>query len=166
MSGKAMFRELGIFAAIQAVILFCGTLAVLMVPLGRTPMESPLLLPRAVGPLPSAVVIDESAVAGADAVISITDLLKFEPASVTIEVGEVVAWQNTSLLRHTATADPTKAANPSSVILPPQAQPFDSGYIEPGEVYQRTFDVPGTYRYFCIPHEATGMTGEIVVEAP
>ena len=30
--------------------------------------------------------------------------------------------------------------------------------------YSHTFDRAGTFRLFCIPHEALGMTGEIVVE--
>ena len=30
--------------------------------------------------------------------------------------------------------------------------------------YSRRFDVPGRYTYFCIPHEAAGMIGEITVE--
>jgi plastocyanin len=28
---------------------------------------------------------------------------------------------------------------------------------------RHTFDVPGTYQYFCIPHEMAGMTGTVVV---
>ncbi len=50
--------------------------------------------------------------------------------------------------------------------LPPGASPFDSGDLAPGEVYVRTFDVPGTYRCFCVPHERAGMTGVVVVEGP
>ena len=30
--------------------------------------------------------------------------------------------------------------------------------------YTYTFDQAGTFRLYCIPHEALGMTGEIVVE--
>jgi plastocyanin len=35
----------------------------------------------------------------------------------------------------------------------------------PGNTYQHTFTVPGTYRYFCQPHESNGMVGEVVVKA-
>ena len=38
--------------------------------------------------------------------------------------------------------------------------------LEAGEIveYTYTFDKAGTFRLFCIPHEALGMMGEIVVE--
>ena len=39
-------------------------------------------------------------------------------------------------------------------------------FMEAGETvrYTFTFDKPGTYKLICIPHQALGMTGEIVVE--
>ncbi len=38
--------------------------------------------------------------------------------------------------------------------------------IDPGEtkLFTTTFDKAGTYPLYCIPHQALGMTGEIVVE--
>lgn len=38
----------------------------------------------------------------------------------------------------------------------------------PGEVYERTFDEPGTYRYYCSLHGTAdaGMIGAVVVEEP
>lgn len=36
--------------------------------------------------------------------------------------------------------------------------------VQPGESFSKTFDVPGTYRYFCIPHEMQGMLGTAIVE--
>ena len=38
--------------------------------------------------------------------------------------------------------------------------------IEAGEteMFTYTFDKPGTYELICIPHQAQGMVGEIVVE--
>jgi plastocyanin len=32
-----------------------------------------------------------------------------------------------------------------------------------GATYVRTFDVPGQYTYFCIPHEALGVVGHHTV---
>ncbi|PSP69167.1 halocyanin, partial [Halobacteriales archaeon QH_9_66_26] len=32
-----------------------------------------------------------------------------------------------------------------------------------GETFEVTFDVPGTYDYFCIPHERAGMQDEFTV---
>jgi plastocyanin len=33
----------------------------------------------------------------------------------------------------------------------------------PGQTLEVRFDAPGRYRYFCEPHRALGMTGEVVV---
>ncbi len=63
----------------------------------------------------------------------------------------------------TVTDDPSKAANSADALLPSGAQPWDSGTIDPARTYTHTFDVPGTYKYFCQPHEAAGMAGTIVV---
>lgn len=98
------------------------------------------------------------------ATVGMTDDLKFEPETITIEAGETVLWRNSSNLVHTVTADPSKAADPAHVELPEGAETFDSGFIEAGGTYSHTFEVPGRYRYFCIPHEAAGMIGEVVVE--
>ncbi len=96
--------------------------------------------------------------------ITMTNLLKFEPAVVTITAGETVLWKNTSLLVHTVTADSELVANPENVALPKGAAPFNSGNIEPEGTFQHTFTVPGKYRYFCIPHEAAKMIGEVIVK--
>jgi len=88
----------------------------------------------------------------------------YSPASVTIRAGDTVEWRNTSLITHTVTADPGRAKTPGDAVLPPGAQSFDSGDIAAGQVYQRTFTTPGTYRYFCTHHEADGMVGTVVVK--
>lgn len=98
-----------------------------------------------------------------DAVVNMTTLLNFDPESLTIDAGDTVEWRNVSIMDHTVTADPELADNPANVALPPGAEPFDSGSIEPGEVYRRTFTVPGRYVYFCIPHEGQGMVATLTV---
>jgi plastocyanin len=95
----------------------------------------------------------------------------FLPGEVEITAGETLVWGNTSSRAHTVTA----------VTVPEGADYFASGGfedreaavegwqsslsgdIQPGETYERTFDVPGTYDYYCIPHAASGMDGKIVV---
>lgn len=99
-----------------------------------------------------------------DNTVEMTNQLKFVPNELRIQAGETVTWRNTSSLVHTATADPSLAADKSHVHLPPKAEPFNSGYVQPGNSYQQRFDVPGRYKYFCIPHERSGMVGEIIVE--
>lgn len=100
-----------------------------------------------------------------DAVVDMTTLLDFAPEELTIKAGDTVEWRNTSIMSHTVTADPELADDQSNVKLPAGAETFNSGSIEPGEVYRRTFTVPGEYRYFCIPHEGQGMVATLTVEA-
>lgn len=101
---------------------------------------------------------------GVDAVVGMTTFLNFDPAELTIAAGDSVRWQNTSPFTHTVTADPALAADPAHVALPDGARPFHAE-VPPGQVYERTFTVPGTYRYVCLPHEGQGMLGVIRVEA-
>lgn len=91
-------------------------------------------------------------------------LTSFAPETVRIRAGQTVQWRNTSPITHTVTADRSLAADPDHVILPAGAEPFHSGEIKAGEVWQRQFPVPGTYRYVCLPHEQQGMIGTVVVE--
>lgn len=100
---------------------------------------------------------------GADVTIEMTGELVYEPAAATVRVGDTVRWVNVSNAPHTVTADPDVAVNPQSVMLPAGAAPFDSGLISPGGSYTRTFSVPGTYRYFCRPHEGAGMIATLIV---
>lgn len=37
------------------------------------------------------------------------------------------------------------------------------GMIPPGETYEHTFETPGWYHYFCIPHRPAGMMGNVHV---
>src|SRR5579875_3018979 len=88
----------------------------------------------------------------------------FTPATVTIKAGQAVEWRNTSPITHSVSFDPKAASNPSDVSLPPGVRPFASGDVAAGDVYLHTFDVPGTYRYFCTHHEGGGMLGTVVVQ--
>jgi plastocyanin len=96
-------------------------------------------------------------------VIDMTSLLSFSPEQATIKIGDTVLWRNKTLLSHTVTADPQKVDDPADVSLPPGAQPFASGDIEPGEVFAYRFKTAGTYHYVCRTHEGMNMHGTIVV---
>lgn len=107
--------------------------------------------------------VPEPAVEGAD-------VPTFEAA-----VGDTVVWANTGSRNHTVTAYDDG--------LPDGADYFASGgfegeqaareawansvggggVVQPGETYDHTFEVPGDYYYFCIPHEDAGMLGKVVV---
>lgn len=107
---------------------------------------------------------DPAATEDVAAEIGMTNQLRFSADTVRIRVGQAVRWRNTSDLLHTVTADPDRAVRDSSVSLPAGASTFDSGNLEPGAVFVHTFTVPGTYTYFCVPHEVAGMVGTVVVE--
>lgn len=96
--------------------------------------------------------------------VGMTNTLKFTPHTVTVHVGDTVEWHNGSALTHTVTDVPKLASKQGDATLPRGAKPFNSGYLNPGQSYSHTFTVPGTYHYFCIPHEATGMVATVVVK--
>lgn len=98
------------------------------------------------------------------AVVEMTDDLVFDPEDLTIRVGDTVTWRTTGTMPHTSTCDPAKATNPADAQLPDGAEPWDSGIVTQGKEWSRTFDTPGDYVYFCIPHEAMGMVARITVE--
>lgn len=94
--------------------------------------------------------------------------LVFEPADLTVESGDRVSWYFDSS-GHNVSARPSDT---DGVTLPAGAQPFasyDSGgspmsLVPRGETYRHRFDVPGEYRYVCVPHLSAGMTGRVVAE--
>ncbi len=99
----------------------------------------------------------------------------FDPSAVTVSAGETVVWRNTSTRAHSVTA--------YEDAIPDGADYFASGGFESetaardgwangltgnvtsGDEFTHRFEVPGTYEYFCIPHERSGMVGRVVVEA-
>ncbi len=97
--------------------------------------------------------------------VGMTNTLSFDPDTVRIETGQSVRWKNSSVIVHTVTADPAEATKDESVRLPESASAFDSGNLDPKATFDHTFTVPGTYRYFCIPHEGTKMYGTVIVES-
>jgi plastocyanin len=72
----------------------------------------------------------------------------FEPKTITVAPGTTVRWVNHGKERHTVTS---------------RDGLFDSGELSPGASYSVTFTRPGTYHYFCRPHEKMGMVGTVVV---
>lgn len=107
---------------------------------------------------------DASATSSGSVVIGMGDMT-FSSPNLTINVGQTVVWKNTSLTVHNVVDDAAQAVNAADVSLPAGVKPFDSGYLQPGQTYQRTFTIPGVYRYVCTLHETGGMKGVIVVRA-
>jgi plastocyanin/sugar lactone lactonase YvrE len=80
----------------------------------------------------------------------------YDPAELTIQVGQTVIFTNTGRITHTATSTSGDFK-------------FDTGYLKAGQSATVTFDRPGTFDYYCQPHpwmkaviivEGTGPAGE------
>ena len=80
----------------------------------------------------------------------------FDPVGLHVEPGTTVQFE-LETGSHSATAYEDR--------IPATATPFDSGTISQG-TFEYTFETPGTYDYYCIPHESRGMVGRVVVGEP
>ena len=96
---------------------------------------------------------------------------RFEPATLTISAGDTVSFSNDSEEPHSVTAYeeqiPPGARFFSTGGLPTEEQSRDDvgeTLVQTDDTYEVTLTKPGTYEYFCIPHESQGMKGQIVVE--
>lgn len=90
----------------------------------------------------------------------------YQPSSLTIQAGQTVEWKNYGAVSHSVNDDPKKAQKADDMLLPPDADAFNSGNVMPGGSYRHVFLVPGKYRYFCLSHEMDKMIGEIIVKPP
>ncbi len=91
----------------------------------------------------------------------ILDGYSFKPEKIEIKAGETVKWINRATLAHTITSGEDCKKNAV----------WDSGYLLPEKMkpekstFERKFDKPGTYKYYCKPHcKGEGMTGTVVVK--
>jgi plastocyanin len=87
----------------------------------------------------------------------------FVPKTLTIKVGDTVVWENDSPGVHTVTDNSAFASAKQDASMPAGTEPFNSGPVEAGQQYSHTFTAHETYKYFCVPHEADGMVGTIIV---
>ena len=62
--------------------------------------------------------------------------MKFDPASLEINVGDTVIWRNDDIVPHTATSRGS----------------FDSRGIDPGKTWEHVADKKGAYVYICAYH--------------
>lgn len=78
---------------------------------------------------------------------------KFEPASLSIKVGDTVKWTCTQGSHNVNGTTATFPSNPESF----------GNSVGSGWVFSHTFMTAGEYQYQCDPHVALGMTGGIAV---
>jgi len=105
-------------------------------------------------------------------VIDMTDSLVFDPDDATIAPGTTVVWENVGSIGHSVTAYEDEIPDEAEFFASggfdgEQAarDAYPEGEVAGGETYQHTFEVEGTYGYFCIPHETAGMVAELTVSA-
>lgn len=76
----------------------------------------------------------------------------FSPANVTIEPGTTVRWINRRDVFHTVTPEGHSEWDAASISA------------NTGETFEHTFENPGEFDYYCAPHLALGMVGQIRVQ--
>ncbi len=103
--------------------------------------------------------------------VTMTGDFGFDPKTATIEPGQTVTWKNTSDVDHTVTAYEDEIPDAAAYFA---SGGFESeraarnhvteGLIASDGEYEYTFEEPGTYEYYCIPHESSGMVGTVHVK--
>ena len=90
----------------------------------------------------------------------------FAPHGLAVAPGTTLRFVNRDPANsHTATAyHPANLGRP--LRIPEGAEPWDSGYLLPKELFEVSLTVPGVYDYYCQPHELGGMVGRVVVGSP
>lgn len=86
-------------------------------------------------------------------VINGTEHNTWEPNTVTVAVGDTVTWTNIGGFHNV-------------VIELPGGNVRNGEPAFPDWSFDHTFLEPGTYRFYCEPHELNGMVGYVTVEAP
>jgi plastocyanin len=89
---------------------------------------------------------DDTVAAPADGKQVVVDNFSFTPATAAVPVGTTVTWTNHDDIPH-------------NVVSPEQK--FKSPVLDTDERFSHTFDVAGTYKYYCSIHPR--MTGQVVV---
>src|SRR5438105_12187893 len=84
-----------------------------------------------------------------------SDGFSFSPESVTIQRGDTVKW-TWSASGHSSTAGTPGV--PSWF--------WDSGILNQGATFSHTFNVVGSFPYYCTPHGGCGMIGTVTVSGP
>lgn len=103
--------------------------------------------------------------------VEMTDSLKFDPKRIQVSTGTTVTWENVGAVAHSVTAYENEIPDGATYFA---SGGFDSeqaandnypdeGSIAEGESYEHTFETAGTYKYYCIPHEMSGMVGYVKV---
>ena len=127
------------------------------------------LVPRRRGPLAALLGAQLRSAAALEVIEMRSDALGsrvwFDPIGLYVEPGATVRWIVRENVHATTAYHPRNDHHP--LRIPASAVPWDSGFlVHPGDHFDVTLTVPGVYDYYCMPHEAAGMVGRIIVGAP
>merc|ERR1712028_172867 len=86
--------------------------------------------------------------------------LVFVPNSITVKAGETITFENNRGFPHNVVFD--EDAVPDGVNA--DALSHEDYLNGPGESVTNKLDTPGTYGYYCGPHQGAGMQGKIIVQ--
>ncbi|MDJ0619207.1 MAG: plastocyanin [Calothrix sp. MO_192.B10] len=89
-------------------------------------------------------------------------MLAFEPAKLTVKVGDTVKFVNNRVPPHNVVFDSSKSANKAVAVKATHKQLM----MSPGQSFEVSFAdaEPGEYPFYCEPHRGAGMAGKIIVE--
>lgn len=86
----------------------------------------------------------------------------FDPIGLWVEPNTTIRWITRQNVHTTTAYHPHNSQHP--LRIPERAAAWDSGFlVNPGDHFDITLTEPGVYDYYCMPHEAVGMVGRIVV---
>ena len=88
----------------------------------------------------------------------------YDPIGLLLQPGQTVRWTCEANYHTTTAYHPDNFGH--SLRIPRAARPWNSDVLQPGEHFEVTLTVPGVYDYFCVPHEAAGMVGRLIVGQP
>ncbi len=95
---------------------------------------------------------------------------RFEPASLTVRRGDVLLFRAVSGGPHSVVFEGRGVSDADrerlNKAMPRRAGPLSSPLLTDGSEYRVVVPAltAGTYRYFCLPHRAYDMRGEVTIE--
>ncbi|WP_049936535.1 plastocyanin/azurin family copper-binding protein [Haloplanus natans] len=102
--------------------------------------------------------------------VSMAGDFTYDPERLGVDAGTTVRWVNHDDVGHTVTAyggkvpaDDAYFASGGFESERAARNDITGGVVAPDDAYEHTFATAGTYDYFCVPHEGSGMTGRVVV---
>ncbi|CAN6338960.1 unnamed protein product [Urochloa humidicola] len=88
--------------------------------------------------------------------------LAFVPSEFAVRSGEAITFRNNAAFPHNVVFDDDEV--PAGVDAAAISQGDEELLNAPGQTYTVTLTVPGTYGFYCSPHQGAGMVGKVTVQ--